>query len=133
MRPTSIARGVTSVPKLYGPFQLKEERIDHNVVADSPGVYALGHTRHGKFVIAYLGRADTDLRADLKAHTSGPYHQFKFTYGLSAVDAFEKQCDLFHDLTGLENDTHPRPPAELNDLVCTHCKTALRRESVRTA
>lgn len=121
------------MPKLYGPFQLRAERIEDNVVANSPGVYALGHTRHGKFVIAYLGRADADLRANLKAHLSGPYHQFKFTYALSAVDAFDKQCELFHDLTGLENDAHPRPSAGLNDLVCPRCKISLPRERVRTA
>lgn len=120
-------------PKLYGPFQLTEERINDNVVPDSAGIYALGYTRADTFVVAYLGRSDADLRIDLKAHVRGPHQEFKFAYALSAADAFGKQCALFHDLTGLENDAHPRPPRGLDDLVCPRCTIALPVERVQTA
>lgn len=110
-------------PKLYGPFQLTEERIDENVVPDSAGVYGVGYSRANTFVLAYLGRSDADLRLDLKGHVRGPYQQFMFAYALSAEDAFEKQCELYHQGVYLENESHPRPPGGLN-LPCPRCKVS---------
>ena len=118
-------------PRLYGPIQLTEQRIEEHLV-HSPGIYALGYTRNDNFVIAYLGRADADLRTELKMHVRGPYQQFKFTYALSTRDAYEKQCELFHDSSGLENDSHPRPPRGRH-FVCPRCGVPLIAERVLTA
>ncbi len=108
-------------PKLYGPFKLTEQAIDAHLQADSPGVYALGYTRNNLFIVNYIGRADADLKADLRNHLPGPYEHFKFTYALSARDAFEKQCELYHEYAGLDNKYHPCPPHAL-DLRCPRCK-----------
>lgn len=108
-------------PRLYGPFQLTERGIEAHLQAASPGVYALGHTRNNLFIVSYVGRADADLREGLKTHLPGPYQQFKFAYALSARDAFEKQCELYHEYIGLENKCHPCPPAD-TDLLCARCR-----------
>lgn len=118
-------------PKLYGPFPLTDERIDDNVVS-SPGVYALGYTRGDEFVIAYLGRADDDLKTELTAHARGTYPLFKFAYALSAEDAFAKQCELYHETVGLENDLHPNPPHG-SEGICPRCKTWRPFQRVLTA
>ena len=108
-------------PKLYGPFPITDERIENNVVS-SPGLYALGYSRGDDFLIAYLGRADADLKAELRRHLRGTYPLFKFAYALSAEDAFAKQCELYHQSIGLENDTPPNPPHG-TEWMCPRCKT----------
>lgn len=107
-------------PRLYGPFQFTERSIDANLQSNSAGVYALGYNRSGHFVPAYVGRADTDLKSNLKDHLAGRYQQFKFAYALSARDAYEKECELYHALTDLENQQHPTPPRGLS-LRCPRC------------
>ena len=113
-------------PRLYGPFRLTEKGIDPNLQSKTPGVYALGNTRNNLFIVRYVGRAD-DLKSGLRGHLEGPYRQFKFTYALSARDAFEKQCELFHDCVGLDNRRHPSPPRGM-DLSCPRCLVPGRSE-----
>jgi hypothetical protein len=108
-------------PRLYGPFQLTERGIDAHLQPESPGVFVLGYLRDSLFIVSYVGRADADLRTGLRMHLSGPYHQFKFAYALSAPDAFLKQCELYHDYVGLDNSRHPCPPEGTN-LQCARCK-----------
>ena len=117
-----------TIPRLYGPFQLTEQGIETHLQNDSPGVYALGNTRNNLFLVSYVGRAE-DLKERLRSHIPGPYHQFKFAYALSRVDAFVKQCGLYHDFVGLDNPRHPCPPAGI-DLVCPVCRhgESIRRE-----
>lgn len=112
--------------RLYGPFQLTEQGIDANVQSDSPGVYTLGATRDDLFLAGYVGRADQDLKGGLKMHLEEPYPQFKFAYAISARDAFERQCDLYHEYVGLDNRQHPCPPHGLN-LFCPRCTAILVR------
>lgn len=116
------------IPRLFGPLALTAERIDGPLQADSPGVYALGSTVDGAFVIKRIGRSDEDLRAALKAHLGGPYEQFKFTYALAPRDAFEKECHLFHALSGLDHAAHPTAPKD-TDAICPGCATLWRTGS----
>lgn len=115
-------------PRLYGPFALSEERVYGRLQANSPGVFALGSTTAGTFAIQRIGRSDEDLRTALKAHLGGPYEQFKFTYALSPRDAFEKECQLFHGLAGLDVSDHPRAPKD-TDVICPACATVWRAKS----
>ncbi len=110
-----------TVPRLYGPLPLTEERIDRHLQANSPGVYALGHADAGTFVIRRVGRADEDLRSALKPHVGGSYKHFRFAYALSPRDAFEKECHLYHTLAGLDNPIHPTAPKD-TDLKCPGCR-----------
>lgn len=112
-------------PRLYGPLALTPERLDGKLQADSPGVYALGFTVDGSFVIRRIGRSDEDLRAALRAHLEGPYEQFKFAYAVSPRDAFEKECHLFHGLAGLDHPAHPSAPKG-TDVICPGCATIWR-------
>ena len=113
-------------PRLYGPFQLTRQGIEAHLQSDSPGVYALGNSREDLFITGYIGRA-TDLRESLKAHIPGPYQLFKFAYALSDRDAFEKQCELYHEFVGLDNIHHPCPP-DRTALLCPRCKTLLESD-----
>lgn len=117
-----------SIPRLFGPLPLTVQRIETQLQASSAGVYALGVPVRGTFYIKRIGRADEDLRAALKLHLGGPHRYFKFTYALSARDAYEKECRLFHGLITLENPIHPLPPED-TDLVCFGCSRALRAGS----
>ena len=107
--------------RLYGPFQLTQQAIDAHLQANSPGVYALGATRNNLFIVSYIGRADADLKTNLRDHVPGPYSQFKFTYAMSDRDAFLKECEIYHEYVGLDNRKHPCPPRGV-DLRCPRCK-----------
>src|SRR5581483_9567431 len=90
----------------------------------SPGVFVLGYTRDDEFVVAHLSRSDTDIRAELKKHLHGVFHQFKFAYAISAADAFRRHCEIYHEsVVTLENGAHPRPPQGA-DVRCARCKLA---------
>ena len=96
--------------RLFGPFPLTLEHIDKYLQAASPGVFALGEERDELFLINYIGRSDGDLRSTLKAHVGGRYSLFKFRYALSALDAFGKECELYHSVVTLHDPVHPVPP-----------------------
>jgi hypothetical protein len=89
------------------------ETIDRTVEDDKIGNYALGDVRDNKFYPAYVGRSDSDLRAELKARlaTKSPSRRrFKFSYASSRKEAFDKECRNYHDFSGLENENHPPRP-----------------------
>ena len=117
----SIAMTTNPATRLFGPFPLTLERIDHNLQAASPGVFALGEERHGLFLIKHIGRSDGDLRSTLKAQAGGRYSLFKFRYALSALDAFGKECELYHSVVTLHDPIHPVPPPGTN-AACSGCR-----------
>ncbi len=113
-----------------GPWSLTNEGIDRAVTETSPGAYALGRTGDsGTFLIGYVGRADDDLNGRLKRHV-GNYNQFKAAYYPSAKDAFEKECQLYHDFGGaegkLDNEIHPAKPQGMNHK-CPVCGGLVQR------
>jgi hypothetical protein len=116
---------ILASPRLYGPFQLTEGGVNAHLQADSPGVFVLGYLRNNLFIVSYVGRDDVDLKTGLRAHLLGPYQQFKFTYALSARDAYLKECELYHDYVGLDNSRHPAPSKQL-DLQCPRCQISAR-------
>ena len=92
-------------------------KIDEVVTRKSPGNYALGYTDDkGTFIVQYVGRSDTDLNQELKARLA-QYKKFKYSYASSSKDAFEKECQNFHDFGGsekLHNKIHPARPSGSN-------------------
>lgn len=97
-------------PSLYGPCPLTTEGIDDNIPVKSAGVYALGYTSGNIFYIYRTGRSDDDVKGRLKQQ-AGDYAQFKFAYASSAKDAFQKECELYHDYPGVpDNKIHPARP-----------------------
>lgn len=112
-------------PRLYGPLPLSVDRIHTHVQANSPGVFALGLTVDETFLTKQIGRSDEDLQSALRPHVGGPYPQFKFSYAISARDAFERECELFHSLITLDVPIHPEPPKGMK-LSCPSCSAVTR-------
>jgi hypothetical protein len=103
---------------MHGPYDLTSRKIDEVVKPYVPGVFATGYTREsGAFVVRYIGRADTDVRSELKAQESDETARFKWVEVSSARHGFEAQCRLYHEFGGsriLENEDHPARPAGTN-------------------
>jgi hypothetical protein len=97
---------------LKGSFRLSASQVDAQVVAVSPGIFALGHRSAdgSKFTIRRVGRSDADVNRRLHAYV-GRYSHFKFDYSPSSSTAFEKECSLFHRLNPQDNRIHPTRPA----------------------
>jgi len=92
---------------LSGPYRLNFDAIDTVVRKRSPGVYALGHADPaGRFCVNHVGRADDDLRGRL-LDTIGSDLLFKYGYFDSDRAAFERECELFHDISPPRNRVHP--------------------------
>jgi hypothetical protein len=95
---------------LSGPYRLCFDDIDALVTRKSAGVYALGHADgDGRFCINHIGRSDIDLKARL-LETIGSNTLFKYGYYSSPRTAFEKECELFHDIRPPGNRIHPDRP-----------------------
>jgi len=106
---------------LRGPFPLTPDTIAEEVVDNSPGAFALGHTdRLGRFVISYVGSSGDDLRTKLKGHV-GTAPQFKFRHYANPKPAFEKECELFHQFLPPGNILHPSRPRG-SDWTCPRCR-----------
>lgn len=98
---------------LTGPYALTEKNIDANVNA-SIGAYALGYVNSDDvFIVKYVGRSDDDLNGRLKDWI-GSYKSFKYGHFNTKKAAFEKECHMYHDFRGLDNDIHPARPKGLD-------------------
>lgn len=106
---------------LTGPFKLTFEDIDGAVQRQAPGVFALG-TRDmaGRFAIMSIGRSDVDVRGRLRECIGAGTH-FKFDYFANEREAFEKECELFHEIKPPGNFIHPSRPAG-STLRCPRCR-----------
>jgi hypothetical protein len=106
---------------LRGPFPLAPETIDEELADRCPGTYTLGFTDNlGRFAITYVGSAGEDLKSKLRAHI-GTASQFKFRHFADQKQAFEKECEIFHQFMPGGNFLHPsRPPGA--DWMCPRCR-----------
>lgn len=112
---------------LEGPFILSDVEINSIVTKISPGAYALGYVKNdGTFVVLYVGRSDSDLNARLCSWVgeNKKYTHFKASYFPSAKAAFDKECLIYHDFGGpenqLDNAMHPdRPKNQI--CTCSRC------------
>ena len=106
---------------LRGPFALAADSIDEELVDDCPGAYALGFIDHfGRFSITFVGSAGESLKSELKARI-GTAPQFKFRHFALQSQAFEKECEMFHDFMPVGNFLHPsRPPG--SGWTCPRCR-----------
>ncbi len=97
-------------PKLSEVISLTDLRINQQVTKTSAGVYVLDASSTGPFTSSYVGRSDTDLNKRLHDWV-GKYKYFKGTYCASPKQAFEAECNLYHDLTPPDNVNHPARPS----------------------
>ncbi len=99
---------------LHGPHPLTHDSVDRAVRGTGPGAYALGHVgSNDVFYVTYVGRSDTNLNKRLHEHI-GAYKEFKFGLYDTAKQAFEKECELYHDFNQTDNDVHPARPVGTN-------------------
>jgi len=106
---------------LAGPYRLTFDAIDSAVARKSPGVFALGHTdTAGRFCVNHVGRSDTDVKGRLRDYI-GSASLFKYSYFPSSRAAFEKECELFHDLNPPGNRVHPDRPRGTT-WACPRCR-----------
>jgi hypothetical protein len=106
---------------LRGPFSLAHDDIDGELVDHCPGAYALGFTDHlGRFSITYVGSAGEDLKSKLREHI-GTALQFKFRHFADQSQAFEKECEIFHQFMPRGNFLHPSRP-QGTDWKCPRCR-----------
>lgn len=95
---------------MKGPFS-----VDEIYIVDSgyPGVYAL--SRNG-ITIHYVGRSDSSLRDRLRnSITEGEgYKYFWFDYETSPMQAYKKECILYHRYNPVDNTVHPAVPSNAN-------------------
>ena len=112
---------------MSGPYDLTQEKIEEKIEANKMGNYALGELKEEKgslvFIVKYIGRSDDCLRTRLKAHTNN-YDKFKFSYAKTVKEAFEKECNNYHDFgeaKKLDNKVHPDRSKDEN-WKCPQCK-----------
>jgi hypothetical protein len=98
------------VSGLRGSFELDEKTLNQEVAKISPGTFTLGYKKDGTYYVKFVGRSDTDVRAQLKQYI-GQYDRFKFGFFNSPQAAFDKECELYHALGGsegkIDNKNHP--------------------------
>jgi hypothetical protein len=108
-------------------FDFSVENVDGQITKKSAGNYALGYVKtKGSFIVEYIGRADEDINSEIKKHIGEhkEYQRFKYSYALSSLEAFEKECRNYHDFgenKKLHNNAHPVCP-EGSDWKCPVCE-----------
>lgn len=103
-------------------YDLTYDEIERVVAGGHKGNYALGYlNERAIFVVRYVGRSDSDLKerikhgiADMEADVTLRYERFKFSYADTVVEAYNKECQNYHDFGGSEgwlvNKVHPAKP-----------------------
>jgi hypothetical protein len=110
---------------LLGPYALAYDEVHKVIVRKSPGAFALGHEDHeGRFLVSMVSRSDSDIRSRLCEHI-GTATQFKFALYPSSKEAFEKECQLFHDFDPPHNILHPSRP-QGTTWTCPRCQASPR-------
>ena len=113
------------MPDLWmGPnlFRFEQVVIERVIMPGEPGNYVLGFKdESGEFIPKYIGRSDSDLRAEMTAKLATmKYPYFKFSRGNPKI-AFQTECAQFHNFRGqLDNKVHPVSPTD-SGLKCFLC------------
>lgn len=107
---------------MNGPLDLNAMKISEAIKAKSPGNYALGYINEHTFMVQYVGRSDSNIHHSLNTWV-GKYPKFKWSYAMSEKEAYDKECQNFHDFGGaesLDNEIHPAKPEGM-DWKCLVC------------
>ncbi|MGE3261227.1 MAG: hypothetical protein AB7K68_05565 [Bacteriovoracia bacterium] len=84
-----------------------------NVNRVPEGILGIFQLSRGGSNIAYVGRADDDLRLRLGEQLTKGYTHFQWVQVPWEKEAFEMHCRLYHHAGGrkrLDNTDHPYPP-----------------------
>lgn len=105
---------------MNGPYELSFDNLERVLPMARRGIFTLGYVdREGRFRVQSVGRDDYDVRARL-CELIGSSVMFKFALTHDARTAFERECELFHDLRPPSNFIHPGRPAG-TDWQCPRC------------
>ena len=108
----------------YGPHPLTDDEINAHVSGSLAGAYALGFTvTDGVFDVDFVGRSAHDLRAKLLFHTPYRHPEFLFTYCRNDEEAYDRECELYHEFHPRDNLVHPAAPLDSH----LHCKICHHR------
>ena len=111
---------------LSGPYRLTFDAIDAAITQSSPGVFALGYSdAGGRFCVNHVGRSDADLKVRLRDFI-GSDSLFKYGYSPSSEAAFQKECEMFHDVRPPRTLVHPGRPKGTS-WECPRCRIFARR------
>ena len=106
-------------------YDFDRDTINSVITRKCCGNYALGYLNDNTFIVEYVGRADSDVKARVLQHIDEDYERFKFSYATSPKDAFEKECKNYHDFGGdegkLDNKIHPDRPSNSKNWKCPCC------------
>lgn len=106
--------------KMNGPHELSFDCLEQVLPKGRTGVFTLGYVdRDGRFRVQSVGRDDYDLRARL-CELIGSSVMFKFAVVPNALDAFERECELFHTFRPPSTIIHPSRPRG-TDWQCPQC------------
>ena len=97
---------------MNAPFPFNEKSIDNTIHDNKIGNYALGSINDKDGLsVSYVGRSDNDLKAELKQRLqTHPHSHFKTSYANSVEEAYNKECQNYHDFSPSENEIHPAKP-----------------------
>jgi len=90
-------------------YKLDAATVDMTVEDKKIGNYALGYVKKGSFYVKYVGRSDNNFGSRIKDHTGEDknYKCFKYTCVKTAKEAYERECQNYHDFSNLDNERHP--------------------------
>ena len=109
------------IPELNGPFKLTNSNVSIHLRKGVLGAFVLGPLRaDGHLTVRLTGRSDVDMAGDLRRHID-KYDAFGFARAMSAAEALEMECLLYHHFEPVDNAAHPDRPAE-SDGTCPVCK-----------
>ena len=106
---------------MNGPYSFDKETINDVITRTSAGNFSLGYVDNSTFYVLYVGRADSDVKERLLQHLGEKYTEFKFSYATSPKNAFEKECQNYHDFNPRDNIIHPDRPSNSKDWKCPVC------------
>lgn len=96
---------------MEGPFPITE--VSQYVDSDYIGAYVLSRDRQN---VDYVGRSDSDIQGRLRNSISegAGYRVFWFCYESSPMQAYKRECYLFHEYDPPDNTVHPAVPRDMN-------------------
>lgn len=108
------------MPTLIGPMPLTRGIIGTTFRRKTAGAYVIGSRSPDQvMLVPYVGRSDDDLGGRLLTHV-GNYDAFSYILADLPKQAYELQCELYHELKPSKNPQHPHKPADVQ-CACPVC------------
>jgi hypothetical protein len=114
-------------------YALTTSSVAETVTQAAPGVFILGQTIEGTFHVKFIGWDAEDIAAAIKFQV-GLFNRYKYEYTVTAEEAFEKACILYHMFLPARNKAHPEWQGH-SDVECPMCdmfaKPVMKESRVR--